>query len=169
MYAGYYNELRTHRSLTKDTPLHRIVERLGTVSSQQILGGPSPSNIAESNIRHTQATCAEFSRPMLALSCSRHSANDIPGPVFLTFKWLRLVFGLRCRRVRDHSARAPGSHSTDTDARLISSYGLGSSSCPGHHGEGRLAALGWTPIAPCPVQTGWRRDNSAPDPTRPGR
>lgn len=38
-YAAYYNELRTHRSLTKDTPLHRIVERLGTVSSQPILGG----------------------------------------------------------------------------------------------------------------------------------
>ena len=38
-YAGYYNELRTHRSLTKDAPLHRIVERLGTVSSQPILGG----------------------------------------------------------------------------------------------------------------------------------
>jgi hypothetical protein len=38
-YADYYNELRTHRSLTKDTPLHRIVERLGTVSSQPILGG----------------------------------------------------------------------------------------------------------------------------------
>jgi transposase InsO family protein len=38
-YADYYNELRTHRSLTKDTPLHRIVERLGTISSQPILGG----------------------------------------------------------------------------------------------------------------------------------
>jgi len=38
-YAGYYNELRTHRSLTKDAPLHHIVERLGTVSSQPILGG----------------------------------------------------------------------------------------------------------------------------------
>jgi transposase InsO family protein len=52
-YAGYYNELRTHRSLTKDTPLHRIVS------------GPAPShrnrssaaftiNIAESDFRHTQ-------------------------------------------------------------------------------------------------------------------
>ena len=38
-YAAYYNELRTHRSLTKDTPLHRIVERLGTVTSRPILGG----------------------------------------------------------------------------------------------------------------------------------
>ena len=38
-YADYYNELRTHRSLTKDAPLHRIVERLGTVTSRPILAG----------------------------------------------------------------------------------------------------------------------------------
>jgi transposase InsO family protein len=38
-YASYYNELRTHRSLTKDTPLHRAVERLGVVKSRPILGG----------------------------------------------------------------------------------------------------------------------------------
>jgi transposase InsO family protein len=38
-YASYYNELRTHRSLTKDTPLHRVVEPLGTVTSRPILGG----------------------------------------------------------------------------------------------------------------------------------
>ena len=38
-YANYYNELRTHRSLTKDTPLHRAVESLGTVVSRPILGG----------------------------------------------------------------------------------------------------------------------------------
>src|SRR5215813_8881893 len=38
-YADYYNQLRTHRSLTKDTPLHRFIERLGTVTSRPILGG----------------------------------------------------------------------------------------------------------------------------------
>ena len=37
-YGNYYNELRTHKSLTKDTPLHRIVERLGT-TSRPILAG----------------------------------------------------------------------------------------------------------------------------------
>ena len=68
-----------------------------------------------------------------------------------------------------HSAEAPDSHSTDTDARPISSYGLRSSSCHGHHRAGRPASLGWTPIVPCPVQTGWRRDSSALDPTRPGQ
>jgi transposase InsO family protein len=38
-YADYYNRLRTHRSLTKDAPLHRAVERLGAVTSRPILGG----------------------------------------------------------------------------------------------------------------------------------
>jgi transposase InsO family protein len=38
-YATYYNKLRTHRSLTKDAPLHRAIERLGAVTSQPILGG----------------------------------------------------------------------------------------------------------------------------------
>jgi transposase InsO family protein len=38
-YADYYNGLRTHRSLAKDAPLHRIVERLGTLESRPILGG----------------------------------------------------------------------------------------------------------------------------------
>ena len=38
-YADYYNNLRTHRSLSKDTPLHRAIERLGIVTSRPILGG----------------------------------------------------------------------------------------------------------------------------------
>jgi transposase InsO family protein len=38
-YASYYNEQRTHRSLAKDTPLHRIIEQLGTVTSRPLLGG----------------------------------------------------------------------------------------------------------------------------------
>src|SRR5512139_422077 len=38
-YADYYNNFRTHRFLTKDTPLHRAIERLGIVTSRPILGG----------------------------------------------------------------------------------------------------------------------------------
>jgi transposase InsO family protein len=38
-YADYYNGLRTHRSLAKDAPLHRVTERLGTVTSRPLLGG----------------------------------------------------------------------------------------------------------------------------------
>ena len=29
-YAGYYNEIRTHRSLNKDAPISRTVQRIGT-------------------------------------------------------------------------------------------------------------------------------------------
>ncbi|SEP45436.1 Integrase core domain-containing protein [Rhodospirillales bacterium URHD0017] len=37
-YAGYYNELRTHLSLSKVTPCHRPVQRLGQLAAQPILG-----------------------------------------------------------------------------------------------------------------------------------
>jgi transposase InsO family protein len=38
-YAGYYNELRTHLSLGKDSPGHRPVQRIGVVVARPILGG----------------------------------------------------------------------------------------------------------------------------------
>src|SRR5882762_4988007 len=38
-YAAYYNLSRTHRSLNKDAPLHREIERLGAVVSRPVLGG----------------------------------------------------------------------------------------------------------------------------------
>jgi hypothetical protein len=38
-YAAYYNELRTHRSLNKDTPFHRAIQRIGAITSQPVLGG----------------------------------------------------------------------------------------------------------------------------------
>jgi hypothetical protein len=38
-YANYYNSVRTHRSLNKDTPVSRTVQRNGVVSSRAILGG----------------------------------------------------------------------------------------------------------------------------------
>jgi hypothetical protein len=38
-YAAYYNEIRTHRSLNKDAPVSRMVQRIGTVKSGAILGG----------------------------------------------------------------------------------------------------------------------------------
>ena len=30
-YAAYYNELRTHRSLKKDAPIHRAVQHVGRI------------------------------------------------------------------------------------------------------------------------------------------
>ena len=38
-YAVYYNESRTHRSLKKDTPVHRAIQRLGVITSEPVLGG----------------------------------------------------------------------------------------------------------------------------------
>ena len=37
-YAGYYNEIRTHRSLDKDAPVSRSVQRTGSIKSHAILG-----------------------------------------------------------------------------------------------------------------------------------
>jgi transposase InsO family protein len=38
-YAGYYNGVRTHRSLDKDAPVSRPVQRVGSINSRPILGG----------------------------------------------------------------------------------------------------------------------------------
>ena len=38
-YACYYNHIRTHRSLDKDAPVSRPVQRTGIISSHAILGG----------------------------------------------------------------------------------------------------------------------------------
>jgi transposase InsO family protein len=38
-YARYYNDLRTHRSLDKDAPFSRPVQRIGRIRSHAVLGG----------------------------------------------------------------------------------------------------------------------------------
>ena len=38
-YAADDNELRTHRSLNKNAPIHRAIERLAAITSHPILGG----------------------------------------------------------------------------------------------------------------------------------
>ena len=38
-YADYYNSFRTHRSLKKDAPVSRPVQRIGVINSRSILGG----------------------------------------------------------------------------------------------------------------------------------
>src|SRR5712671_3911768 len=38
-YARYYNDVRTHRSLDKDAPFSRPVQRTGSITSQALLGG----------------------------------------------------------------------------------------------------------------------------------
>src|SRR5665647_2927527 len=38
-YARYYNRVRTHRSLDKDAPVTRQIQRIGSIKSHAILGG----------------------------------------------------------------------------------------------------------------------------------
>jgi transposase InsO family protein len=38
-YAHYYNDIRTHRSLDRDAPVSRQVQRAGSIKSLAILGG----------------------------------------------------------------------------------------------------------------------------------
>ena len=38
-YVQYYNRTRTHRSLAKDAPMGRPIERLGAIAARPILGG----------------------------------------------------------------------------------------------------------------------------------
>jgi len=38
-YANYYNNMRTHRSLNKDAPISRSIQRIGIIRSHPILGG----------------------------------------------------------------------------------------------------------------------------------
>ena len=38
-YADHYNRVRTHRSLDKDAPVSRSVQRTGSIKSHAILGG----------------------------------------------------------------------------------------------------------------------------------
>ena len=38
-YARYYNNIRTHWSLNKDSPVSRSIQRTGIISSRPILGG----------------------------------------------------------------------------------------------------------------------------------
>jgi hypothetical protein len=40
-FAAYYNECRIHRSLNKDAPFHRAIERLGAITTRPVLGRPS--------------------------------------------------------------------------------------------------------------------------------
>jgi hypothetical protein len=38
-YARYYNDVRTHRSLNKEAPVSRPVQRIGSIMPHPILGG----------------------------------------------------------------------------------------------------------------------------------
>ena len=49
-------ELRTHRSLNKDAPIHRAIQHVGRIVSAAVVGGLHPfiTTIAESSFQYTQ-------------------------------------------------------------------------------------------------------------------
>jgi transposase InsO family protein len=53
-YARYYSDVRTHRSLDKDTPVSRPVQRTGSITSFQILGGLHHHYVRGLDFRYTQ-------------------------------------------------------------------------------------------------------------------
>ena len=53
-YADYYNSLRTHRSLNKDTPVSRPVQRTGVISSRPHPGRTSSPLRPCLSFRYTQ-------------------------------------------------------------------------------------------------------------------
>ena len=38
-YVYYYNEARTHRTVNKDAPIHRLAQSVGAIIARPILGG----------------------------------------------------------------------------------------------------------------------------------
>src|SRR6202790_5078973 len=57
-YADYYNSVRTHRSLNKDAPVTRQIQRIGSIKSHAILGGLHHHYAPSLSFRYTQAPCA---------------------------------------------------------------------------------------------------------------
>jgi hypothetical protein len=72
-YAAYYNVSRTHRSLNKDAPLHRAIERLGAVVSRPVLGGLHHQYCRINFSAHTAREC-----PILV----NRNAMSEPRPLF---------------------------------------------------------------------------------------
>ncbi|WP_225707991.1 integrase core domain-containing protein [Bradyrhizobium cenepequi] len=69
-YARYYNDIRTHRSLDKDAPVSRPVQRIGSIKSHAILwqaSSPLRSGVAVFSTQRPQAS----SRACLWCLCCR--------------------------------------------------------------------------------------------------
>jgi transposase InsO family protein len=58
-YARYYNESRIHRSLSKDAPFPRAIERASASSHRDLSSAVFITNIAESDFRYTQPASFE--------------------------------------------------------------------------------------------------------------
>ena len=75
-YARYYNQLRTHRSLNKDTPVHRAIESLGTIISRPVLGGLH-HQYCQIDFRYTHPRFAAVISPVLADCVAKVTAERL--------------------------------------------------------------------------------------------
>jgi len=73
-YASYYNEMRTHRSLDKDAPLSRLVQRTGSIVSHALLGGLHTSTFECEFLVHT----AGRSHPLVQLDTRGDGSIGVP-------------------------------------------------------------------------------------------
>jgi len=82
-YAGYYNDIRTHRSLDKDAPVSRPVQWTGIINSHAILGGLLRGS-------HYRPACNGFGPP-----CELIAARFAPLPILFCVEdvFLNTPFG----------------------------------------------------------------------------
>ena len=76
-YANYYNTARTHRSLDKDAPVSRPVQRIGRIVSHAMAGGLHHQYVRNLSFWHTQpCTCACVYRKLNSAILVMKSAKD---------------------------------------------------------------------------------------------
>jgi len=80
-YACYYNMWRTHRSLDKDAPFHRVIERFGVVAARPVGGefvifGGKPQQVGQKKPRKKMIAAFHFDN--FALECPRTEQEHYP-------------------------------------------------------------------------------------------
>ena len=95
-YSAYYNELRIHRSLDKDAPIHRAIQHAGASYLR-----PSSADfitiIVESNFRYRQLPAASPERVCRTFPCRAESSGEGQRPVFPRGTNIRRDRSVQCR------------------------------------------------------------------------
>jgi hypothetical protein len=125
-YAAYYNVSRTHRSLNKDAPLQRAIERLGAVVSRPVLGGLHHQYCRIQYSAHTGSDGLPSARSMGALRSVRGRRDP---------RMRRAWVGKRSRRSPRSRARYPDRSAAFSSRRRSRRRGRGREGCPGFDGR----------------------------------
>jgi Integrase core domain len=78
-YARYYNDIRTHRSLDKDAPVSRPVQRTGVITSNPILGGLHRHYVRVRGLSHQCRPC-DAARCRLQRRSKHRHRQSLQGP-----------------------------------------------------------------------------------------